>query len=931
MTRRSNSNKPARPGRLLDPDHGGGNVLARANSATSAARFIAQQIESRQAEERARIESEARAKKEAVERARIESEARARRVAEDKARREAAESARRVAEVRKRRAPDAIEPLLSKRSRTSETPAHFSSVLAGIGKNVAEEKSHEPLPAPEPPNLGSFLSQSGALLSSLSSVWSSGWSRLTTKLLQEQNLNQPSTSIGTNPPLQLATPTAPTQIKVNKELIFAFKNYSKPTNYEQFNLYYQACDFLRSSPQNFAAFKEDLEKDLEEDLEKINSIIEEKQVKWRESEILKRAEDVYNLRINSKGENEYEKSKLLKRKILEDELNIERQKNEEEARGKEKRKSKATSIQNWEPPPIQLPPEDERWSVNKIKSMQNSADPLASTKTQNTTIDICDFALYYFYIKPELKSDNETIKTWAEIDQKKRKEVKLEWDSLTHDQKDEFKFSLFLRLSKTNNSDLEDEKLKWQYLSDDQRNIFKGKYQQISQKFAQKALGKIVINPIDVSRPEVVERVQVPMFSSDYSKKPTDTHFLYLSSLYRDFNDNENNFNIKKIIFPPKPFNVRDRGKNPYLDERIVKWGRELSKFGIDREGAEFKENYLKNYSDYLIENIALLQSQQQISDQTQDQDRKNKLKTLVAFHYLELSKMLYSGTYGTYTSVDEKSSNSSQQPTSRINDIIESIPYMYRESLNFGDRIPIYRDRPMRTISAHGSIHLPDPAQAEQKELFRLANGKVLKTYIPVSLSPMGGDGNWEHYQMHKLGNMSKWELLLDGKFNTLLRRVADPVVNPYDDRDYGNAYSKSEQDSYLLSLEAEKFRNKSYLPHYLQSKISMVLTGKESKDAALERAIGGQPSNQVQPLPSLLSWAHAMWAEKNISPKEHSDREERYKLQMMSPIQPPTNTCSRRVPTSRDKYVQDTEIVRRFEGAAKAVFSSFGGGRQS
>ena len=87
---------------------------------------------------------------------------------------------------------------------------------------------------------------------------------------------------------------------------------------------------------------------------------------------------------------------------------------------------------------------------------------------------------------------------WDWSKKKKRKEVKLEWDSLTHDQKDEFKFSLFLRLSKTNNSDLEVAKLKWQYLSDDQRNIFKGQYQQISQKFAQKALGKIVINPIDV-------------------------------------------------------------------------------------------------------------------------------------------------------------------------------------------------------------------------------------------------------------------------------------------------------------------------------------------------------------------------------------------------------------------------------------------------
>ena len=558
---------------------------------------------------------------------------------------------------------------------------------------------------------------------------------------------------------------------------------------------------------------------------------------------------------------------------------------------------------------------------------QNTTIPPASTKTQNTTIDICDFALYYFYRKPELKSDNKTIKTWAEIDQKKRKEVQSEWDSLTHDQKDEFKFSLYLRLSKTNNSDLEDAKLKWQYLSDDQRNIFKEQYQQISQKWAQKALGSIAINPIAVSRPEVVERDQVPMFSSDYSKKPTDTHFLYLSSLYRDFNDNENNFNIKKIIFPPKPLNFTDRGKNPYLDERIVKWGRELSKFGIDREGAEFKENYLENYIDYLIENIALLQSQQQILDQTQDQDRKNKLKTLVAFHYLELSKMLYSGTYGTYTSVNEKSPNSSQQPTSRIIDIIESIPYMYRESLNFEDGTSIYRKQPIRTISAHRSIHLPDPANAKQKGLFRLANGKVLKTYIPVSLPPMGGDGNWEHYQMHKLGNMSKWELLLDGKFNILLQRVADPFVNPHDDRDYGNAYSESEKNSHLLSLEAEKFRNRSYLPY----KISMVLTGKESENAALERAIGGQASEQVQPLPSPFSWAPAMWAEKNISLEEHSDREKRYKLQMMSPIQPPTNTCSRRVPTSRDKYVQDTEIVRGFEGAANAVFSSFGGGRRS
>ena len=648
------------------------NVVGRANAAAEAGRRVAEEVDRNnelarkktEAAERARREAEPEARRE---RARTEAlariaaaEERAKRQAEEKARRDAEESARRVAEERKRKHPNSQDEPLLKKNRTG-APANVRNVLEGVGQNVALAKLHEPLRAPEPQNLGSFLSQSGALLSSLSSGWSSGWSRLTTKLLQEQNLNQPSTSIGTNPPLQLATPKATPQVTVDEELIYAFKNYSKPTNYEQFNLYYQACDFLRSSPQNFEAFKEDLEKDLKN----IQNPREEGQVKRRESEILKRAQDVYNLRINSKGENEYEKSKFLKRQILENELNIQRQKKEEEARRKEKRKSKPLP-RKWGQPPIQLPPEDERWSKNEIKSMQNSAD----------------------YARLQVEAGT----AFSKKGYPGRDEIN--WIGI-------FKGGPFTTRV---------------YSSDNPPN-----------HIGKKGIGSN-LDPADTTFRE--------------KRRIENTNLGYLWSLQEKFDKDNNNFDISASVDP--------RNSREYIRKRVAEWKGESHQFKIK---TTTNPSNLEEYCEYLMNNIEDLKAKE--TENSGEKIDKSKLKTLIAFQYLELGKIIYAGTWGNTIGGLNRAYDSSTQKTDIIEKILVTVPEQYQDYLKFNSGNV--------ALEIHNSISLPrrNPLNSSKDikkhrdYLESLANRERIKsTFVPQTYE---GSDDWDvkHKEMLKRGKM--------------------------------------------------------------------------------------------------------------------------------------------------------------------------------
>ena len=583
----------------------------------------------------------------AVEKARIAAAETERKNQEARAKRDAEARARRAAEERKRRASDAIGQSPSKRPRTSNPPANVSTVLVGIGKSVAKAKSQEPLPAPEPPSLGSFLSQSGALLSSLSS----GWSRFTTKLLQKQNPDKSSISIDAPPTQPHATPKATPQVTVDKKLINAFKNYSKPRNRDEFNLYYEACNFLRSNPQNFKEFKKDLEEDLEKDLEKdlkedlknINSIIEEGQVKVKAGDILKRAQDVYDLKINSGGIDEYEESKRLKNQNLQKEINIERQKQEEKARKKAERK-KAPSIQKWGPPPIQLPPKEERWSENEIKSMQNSAD----------------------YARLQVEAGTAFSKKG-------------------HPGRDEINWI----------------------------GIFKG------EPFTTRVYSSG--NPPHHFGNEGIGFNRDPLLDRFPTKPPReDTNASYLRLLQTKFDNN--NFDISASVDPSN-----SRG---YIRGRVAEWEKESSQFKIEKTTTN--PSNLKDYCEYLMNNIEDLKAKEaKEAEKSGEEIDKSKLKTLIAFQYLELGKIIYAGTWGNTIGELNRSDDSSTQKPEIINKILVTVPDKYKKYL-INERNNI----------THDSISLPprNPLNSPENKQYRTyleqlgKSPRIRSTFIEVT-----------------------------------------------------------------------------------------------------------------------------------------------------------------------------------------------------
>jgi hypothetical protein len=142
---------------------------------------------------------------------------------------------------------------------------------------------------------------------------------------------------------------------------------------------------------------------------------------------------------------------------------------------------------------------------------------------------------------------------------------------------------------------------------------------------------------------------------------PSDHGQYYLNGLYERFNNGNNNFNIKTIIEEKDKSFMRgnESTRVSYLNQRVAKWESELSKFGIaqkvqkkiqtdgvDSNGKNIKrDDFLIQYGEYLKENIKTLK--QEAANNPVNKDRNNKLNHLIAFHYLELAKMVYAGSKG--------------------------------------------------------------------------------------------------------------------------------------------------------------------------------------------------------------------------------------------------------------------------------------------
>jgi hypothetical protein len=142
---------------------------------------------------------------------------------------------------------------------------------------------------------------------------------------------------------------------------------------------------------------------------------------------------------------------------------------------------------------------------------------------------------------------------------------------------------------------------------------------------------------------------------------PSDYGQYYLDGLYKRLNNGNNNFNIKTIIEEKDKSFMRgnESTRVSYLNQRVAKWESELSKFGIaqkvqkkiqtdgvDSNGKNIKrDDFLIQYGEYLKENIKTLK--QEAANNPVNKDRNNKLNHLIAFHYLELAKMVYAGSKG--------------------------------------------------------------------------------------------------------------------------------------------------------------------------------------------------------------------------------------------------------------------------------------------
>jgi hypothetical protein len=228
-----------------------------------------------------------------------------------------------------------------------------------------------------------------------------------------------------------------------------------------------------------------------------------------------------------------------------------------------------------------------------------------------------------------------------------------------------------------------------------------------------------------------------PLLGTPRTKPPReDTNSSYIWSLQKKFDKEGNNFDINASVNSQTP--------NKYISSRVAEWEQESSQFIIDKKTTNPKN--LKDYCEYLIGNIDALKAKE--SDAEID---KSKLKTLIAFQYLELGKIIYAGTWGNTIGGLNRSDDSSTQKPEIIGKILVTVPREYQGYLK-NERFDI----------THYSISLPNrnelnssPQNKEYRSyLEKLANsGRIKSTYVPLTYS---GSNDWDakHEKMLKRGD---------------------------------------------------------------------------------------------------------------------------------------------------------------------------------
>jgi hypothetical protein len=223
--------------------------------------------------------------------------------------------------------------------------------------------------------------------------------------------------------------------------------------------------------------------------------------------------------------------------------------------------------------------------------------------------------------------------------------------------------------------------------------------------------------------------------------KPTreDANSSYIWSLQNKF-DKSNNFDINASVNPQTP--------NKYISSRVAEWERESSQFKIDKKTTNPKN--LKDYCEYLIENIGALKAKE-IDKESDAEIDKSKLKTLIAFQYLELGKIIYAGTWGNQIGALDRSDDSSTQKSSIIGEILITVPEQYQSYLQFRSR-GVY-------LETFNSISLPnlDPLNSSQDKEYRhyletLANsGTIQSAYVPTTDKGAGFINYTKHGRMRE------------------------------------------------------------------------------------------------------------------------------------------------------------------------------------
>jgi hypothetical protein len=150
------------------------------------------------------------------------------------------------------------------------------------------------------------------------------------------------------------------------------------------------------------------------------------------------------------------------------------------------------------------------------------------------------------------------------------------------------------------------------------------------------------------------------------------------------------------------------------------------------------------------MENIEALKDKE--SDAQID---KSRLKTLIAFQYLELGKIIYAGTWGNQIGALDRSDDSSTQKSSIIEKILITVPKQYQSYLEFRSR-DVY-------LETFNSISLPDRNKldsGQNKEyrgyLERLANsGRIKSAYVTTTDNGAGSFNDTKHSAMLKRGQM--------------------------------------------------------------------------------------------------------------------------------------------------------------------------------